>query len=118
MTQSLFVLLVLGVTACGSDAAGPAAANGGSSGSQGCPDVSGTWKLTKHCDASLVGMSLTVTERDCALTFAAPFDSFMGSVSAAGGITLRGPQSCTGTATEDAISMVCSPGTCAVVLAR
>ena len=87
-------------------------------GNPGCPDVSGTWTVSKHCEASLVGEALSVTQRDCALTFAAPFDSFMGSVTSTGQITLSGPQSCTGSASSTAVNMICSPGTCEVVLAR
>lgn len=117
MTKAPFLMLVLGLAACGSDVGSPAA-NGGTSGNQGCPVVSGTWTVTKHCEASLVGTSLTVTQRDCTLRFSAPFDSFMGTVTAAGGISLSGPQSCTGTASATAVSMTCTPGSCEVELAR
>jgi hypothetical protein len=80
--------------------------------------VSRTWKITAHCDASLVGMTLDVTQKDCGLSFAAPFDQFMGSVTTDGKITLSGPQSCTGSASADAISMSCTPGACNVTLVR
>jgi hypothetical protein len=63
-------------------------------------------------------MSLMVTETNCALSFAPPFDGFSGSVTSAGKITLSGPQSCTGSATESAVTMTCTPGTCVVKLAR
>ncbi len=117
MTKVLLVLLMLGATACGSDGSS-GAANGGTSGSQSCPDLSGAWKIAKHCDTSLVGTTLTVMEKDCALTMAAPFDSFMGNVTSAGAITLSGPQSCTGTATETTVNMSCTPAPCEVVLGR
>ncbi|HWZ90453.1 MAG TPA: hypothetical protein VNW92_16430 [Polyangiaceae bacterium] len=117
---------VLLLSACSSSSSGGSGADAGSGGSAGsagapsagCPDVSGTWRVTAHCDATLVGMSLTVTETACALSFAAPFNGFTGSVSDAGKITLSGPQSCTGDATASAISMTCTPGTCLVKLAR
>jgi hypothetical protein len=84
MLKLLFAFVcfsALGATACSSSSDGglPSSANGGSSGAQVCPDVSGTWKVTQHCDPSLVGMMLDVTETNCALTFAAPFDQFMAA---------------------------------------
>jgi hypothetical protein len=83
-----------------------------------CPDVSGMWKITAHCDASLVGQSVMVTENACSLTFAAPFNGFTGNVTTDGKITLTGPQSCSGTASPTAIAMTCTPGTCDVTLGR
>jgi hypothetical protein len=118
MLKPLLVLLLLSASACGSDNGSASPGGGGASGNSSCPDVSGSWKVTKHCEASLVGATLDVTETSCALTFAAPFDQFMGSVTADGKITLSGPQSCTGTATAQSVSMVCTPGTCDVTLAR
>lgn len=118
MFKGLFVVALLGTAACGSDASDAQANHGGASGSQSCPDVSGTWTVTKHCDASFVGQELTATQTDCALTFAAPFDSFVGSVTNAGAISLSGPQSCNGTASSTAVNMTCTPATCEVVLRR
>jgi len=110
-------------TAC-SDSS-DAASNGGSGGngaggaSNGaCPDISGKWTVSEHCESSLVGMTLDVTEKDCALSFAAPFDVFSGSVSAQGKITLSGPQTCTGTASATSVSMSCTPEPCPVKLSR
>ena len=122
MIRGLFAVALV-LSACGSSSSDGATAAGGS-GAGGattggsCPDVSGIWKVTAHCDSSLIGMSLMVTETNCALSFAPPFDSFMGSVTAASKVTLSGPQSCTGDASSSAISMTCSPGTCLVKLAR
>jgi hypothetical protein len=94
----------------------------GSSSSSGdggtCPDVSGAWKITAHCDSSLVGQSVMVTENACSLSFAAPFNGFMGSVTTDGKISLTGPQSCSGTASPTSIMMTCTPGTCVVTLGR
>jgi hypothetical protein len=59
-----------------------------------------------------------VTQTDCTLSFAAPFDGFTGTVTSDGMLSLSGPQSCTGTVTASSISMVCTPGTCDVKLAR
>ena len=92
--------------------------NAGDTGSGSCPDLSGAWDVTAHCDPSLIGKSLLVTQNSCSLSFAAPFDAFSGSVTADGTITLSGPQSCTGTASTSAVSMNCTPGTCVVKLSR
>lgn len=109
--------------AAGSGAGGSAGAGGGSAGAGGgasgaCPDVSGAWKITAHCDPSLIGKPLTVTQNACALSFAPPFDGFAGTVGADGKLTLTGPQSCTGTASTSTISMTCTPGTCLVTVVR
>jgi len=92
--------------------------NAGGAGSASCPDVSGNWTIAAHCDASLIGLTLKVTETDCSLSFAPPFDVFSGSVTTDGKITLSGAQSCTGTATASSVSMSCTPAPCAVKLAR
>ncbi|HEY3256820.1 MAG TPA: hypothetical protein VGJ91_22850 [Polyangiaceae bacterium] len=106
--------------ACSSSSSDPSGASGnaGGAGNASCPDVSGAWDISEHCDATLIGMSLQVTEDACALSFASPFNQFSGSVTADGKISLSGPQSCTGTATASAVSMNCSPGTCVVKLSR
>ena len=83
-----------------------------------CPSAAGSWTVTKHCEASLVGMTATVAQESCALSFAAPFNGFTGEVSADGGVTLNGPQSCTGALSNDAIELTCTPGTCLVTLSR
>ena len=125
MIRSLFVIgaMALGFSACGgsSDSANPegnAGANAGGAGNASCPDVSGKWTLTEHCDLSFIGMTLNVTENACVLSFASPFDAFSGSVSKEGKITLSGPQNCTGTATATSVSMNCTPDPCPVKLAR
>ena len=87
-------------------------------GSAGCPSVVGTWKITAHCDASLIGQSVVVTQTDCTLSFAEPFNGFAGTVTSDGKVSLSGPQSCTGTVTASSISMTCTPGTCDVTLAE
>ncbi|HEY1533799.1 MAG TPA: hypothetical protein VGF76_07260 [Polyangiaceae bacterium] len=122
MVKLLFSFICFGAIACGSSSDGGSpssagSANGGGSGVQTCPDVNGNWKVTQHCDPSLVGMTLGVTETNCMLTFSAPFNQFMGSVTSDDKITLSGPQSCTGTVSASEISMVCTPGTCTVTLA-
>jgi hypothetical protein len=113
----LLGLLCAHLAACSSDSsdAGP---QGGAGSTGSCPDMSGAWDITAHCDSSFIGMTLQVSQNACALSFAAPFDEFSGSVTEGGKITLSGPQSCTGTATTTAVSMNCSPGTCVVKLMK
>ncbi|HEX4446580.1 MAG TPA: hypothetical protein VH044_07590 [Polyangiaceae bacterium] len=113
MTRSLLAALPL-IWACssGSDASPPPAS------SPACPDAAGTWTITAHCDASFVGQSVMVTQNDCSLSLAAPFDGFAGTLASDGKLTLSGPQSCTGTVTATSIAMSCTPGTCVVTLAR
>jgi hypothetical protein len=80
--------------------------------------VSGTWTVTAHCDSSLVGQKAVVTQTGCALSFAAPFNGFMGTLTSDGKITLTGAQACTGTVKASTITMTCTPGTCDVTLSR
>lgn len=117
MGKLSFVLAFL-VCACGSDSSGTPSNSTGGSGNAACPDITGTWAVTKHCDASLVGSSAVVSQHDCKLSFAAPFDGFTGSVGTDATVTLSGPQSCTGKAASDSISLACTPGTCDVTLTR
>jgi len=115
MIRNSFLLCVCWAlcSACGdSSDASPA--------SNTCPDVSGTWTITDHCSAPLIGLSTDVTETGCSLSFSAPFDAFSGNVTSDGKITISGPQSCTGTASASAIAMNCTGGadTCEVKLSR
>ncbi|HET9932752.1 MAG TPA: hypothetical protein VFQ35_18740 [Polyangiaceae bacterium] len=102
-------LLALG---CGSSSTNEPSPNGS------CPSLAGAWTVTKHCDASLVGMTATVNQQTCSLSFASPFNGFSGQVTADGAVTLSGPQSCTGSVANDAIDLTCTPGTCLVTLSR
>ncbi|MGH7296410.1 MAG: hypothetical protein ACRELB_15840 [Polyangiaceae bacterium] len=115
---SCVVLLVLAAAACSSSSSGSGSAGGDGGGAGGCPDVSGAWTVTAHCDPSLVGSAVNVTETSCALTFAPPFDGFTGTIDASGNITLGGPQTCTGKGSATSFAMTCTPGTCQVTLAR
>lgn len=113
--------LVVSLFACSSGGAGTLDADGGTTGTGttgACPDTTGTWKVGKHCDASLVGMNAVITQKDCKLSFASPFNGFTGTVDASGKVTLSGPQSCSGTLQGSAIALTCTPGTCAVELAK
>ncbi len=106
----LAAVLCAACAACSSSSSDPS----GEPGNGSCPDLSGAWDITAHCEPSFIGMTVQVTENACALSFSAPFDGFSGSVTPDGKITLSGPQSCTGTATTSDVSMNCAQGTCPV----
>jgi hypothetical protein len=111
--------LGLAIAACSSsDSNSAGSSTSSSSGSGACPNLAATWKVTAHCDPSLIGQNAVVTQTGCNLTFAAPFNGFTGTVTADDKLTVTGPQQCTGTATASAIQMSCTPGTCTVTLAR
>ena len=110
------LFLVLLACSSASSTASPGSGDGGAGGA--CPDVGGVWMITAHCDSSLIGQSVTVTQTDCSLSFAAPFNGFTGTIGSDGKLVLSGPQSCTGTASASSISMTCTPGTCTVTLVR
>jgi hypothetical protein len=112
------LVLALLAWGCGSDSSGSPSNSSGGGGNAMCPEITGTWTVTKHCDASLVGASAVVSQSGCALSFASPFDGFNGSVGADDTVTLSGPQSCTGKAAAGSISLSCTPGTCDVTLTR
>lgn len=119
--RSIWFLCLL-FCACGSSSSdsGPGSSNVGGAGNQttACPDVSGTWRITEHCDPSLVGLDAIVTQTQCSLTFASPFDGFSGSIGADGSLAIHGPQTCTGTASDDTLALSCTPGTCVVTMTR
>jgi hypothetical protein len=83
-----------------------------------CPDLTGTWTVTEHCDASLVGRSAVLSASGCSLQFAAPFDGFSAAVKEDGKISVSGPQTCSGDVNANTISLSCTPGTCDVTLTR
>lgn len=121
VVRSILVLCVLAAfAACDSTDGSSSSPNASSSsgGTVSCPDLAGTWTVTAHCDASLIGQTAVVAENDCHLTFAAPFDGFTGTVGTDGKLSVTGPQSCTGTSNASSLSMSCTPGACSVSLTR
>jgi hypothetical protein len=99
-----------------SSGSSPPAGDGGGSGA--CPDVSGTWKVTAHCDSSLIGQTAPVTQNGCSLTFGGLFNGFTATVTTDNKISVSGPQTCSGTVAGNSIAMTCTPGTCSVTLSR
>jgi hypothetical protein len=117
-----FVALSLLLCACGSSSSGGGSAGSGGAASGACPTLAGTWTITAHCVSSFVGQTVTVSQSACALTFAAPFNGYTGTVASDGKLNVMGPtaggtQECTGSATTTTIDLSC-PGPCAVTLAH
>jgi hypothetical protein len=111
---------ILAACSSGSTTTVGSASDGGGAGGGGgaCPNVAGMWTVKTHCDPSLVGDTMTVTQSNCSLTFSAPFNGFNATVTSDDKISVSGPQTCTGTASASSIAMTCTPGTCMVTLAR
>jgi hypothetical protein len=112
MIRALVLVSALLVAACSSSSSGSAPSGGAGS----CPNVAGTWKVTQHCDPQFIGQDAKVTQNGCSLTFDPPFNGFTGSVTSDDKISLSGPQTCSGTVSDTAITMTCTPGTCTVAL--
>ena len=112
----IFVALGLFLLACGSSSSDSGSPSGA------CPNLAATWTITAHCVSSFVGQTVTVAQSSCALTFAAPFDGYTGTVASDGSLNVTGPtatgtQDCTGTATASTLDLSC-PGPCDVTLTR
>src|SRR5882724_10593991 len=93
-----FFSLRLLLIACGSSSWG------GPAGKGACPSLAVTWTITSHCVSTFVGQAVSVSQSACALTFAAPFAGYTGSVASDGTVNVTGPtangtQDCTGTTT-------------------
>lgn len=120
MIRTLFFAFVpFFITACSSSSSGsPSDSSAAGDTGATCPNLAGTWNIAEHCDSTLVGENAVVTQTDCSLAFAAPFDGFSGTVGSDGKLTLSGPQTCSGTASSSTINLNCTPGTCTVKLTK
>ena len=82
------------------------ASNGGTT-STGCPNLAGSWKVTKHCQSVLVGSTVEVTQTGC--TASVPSYGFSGTVGANGELNFSGSNgSCTGSASANTIDEQCT----------
>jgi hypothetical protein len=103
---------------CGGDDAQPADTKDAAV----CPDLAGTWTITSHCSAALVGTTVMVTQSDCTLTTSGAFPGFTGEVQNDGSLALSGTSSgmsvsCMGVASNKTLTESCS-GNCNVTLTR
>jgi hypothetical protein len=117
MIRILFCSMLL-VSACSSSAGSPSNSSAAGDTSAACPNVAGTWNITAHCDPTLIGQTVVVTQSDCSLSFAAPFDGFTATAASDGKLTVSGPQTCSGTASSSELTLTCTPGTCVVKLSK
>lgn len=96
----------------------------GSGSSASCPELQGTWIIKEHCEPSQVNQAVMVTQDNCSISLAKPFDGFRGIVSADGSVSVVGTtpggsvMSCEGTASSSRITMNCNSGQCAVTISR
>ena len=115
------------VVACGGS--GVAGGTGGTTGSDGtgggsssgdCPNLSGTWVITAHCEASFLGQSSTVTQTGCSYMVSTEGYTCSGTVNGDGSVTqtcdVDGTLECAGQLSEPTLTMFC--GDCAVALER
>ena len=107
--RRLGLVLAVVVSACTS-----VAHHGGDEGD--CPDVSGSFTITQHCEADFVGDTLSMTQTGCELTV--PLWDMTGTVSSAGRITISGSPggdfiTCEGTVTGNSFVTDCN-NTCHV----
>lgn len=122
----LSLSLLLALSACGDDDGAAPTADGGdqdSGGGGACPNLAGTWTIDQHCGgASVIGMTVPLTQSGCTFTTGGTFAGFTGTVTDDGTLTFSGVANgstidCTGTATPTTITETCT-GDCNVVLTK
>jgi polyisoprenoid-binding protein YceI len=123
MNTVLFAL-ALAAIGCGSNDSKDAGTSTGDAASyaNGCIDLAGTWTIANHCNSSLVGTQVGVTQSTCTVTTSGAFPGLTGEVESDGSFDISGTISgvniaCTGNATAQKITESCTGG-CAVVLTR
>jgi hypothetical protein len=94
--------------------------NGNGDGNGNCPDMTGTWVVTAHCEPSVVGTTSTVTQDGCDITADWGGVIFTGTVDGNGNTTitqdpLEGNMVCTGGVTGNTWTVDCTPDGCHVV---
>ena len=106
---------------CVDPGAGGSGGSGGTSGGS-CPSADGTWTVASHCESSLVGTTITISQNGC--SFTDQDFGFTGTIGADGSFTSTGTPpggdmlTCTGTVSGSTMSQTCTPGDCAVTLTR
>ena len=86
-----------------------------------CPDASGTWTISTHCESELIGSMTTITQNGCSFTEQA--FGFSGTINDDGSFTATGNPgggelTCTGSVEGNSMSQTCEPGGCFVVLTK
>lgn len=106
VVATLAVAFVLG---CEADDSGTTGTGGGD-----CPNQSGVWTLTEHCQPDYVGVSMTLTQLGCSLSQIDPWEGWSGTVAADGSMTWSGPageqdMTCHATVSGDSMTVSCDP---------
>ena len=92
----------------------------GDDGLGACPDMSGVWNIVEHCEPSVQGGTVTLTQSGCNIVYAAPFAGWTGTIAESGAMTGVGPggsMNCTGTLSGGTVTLTCNPA-CNVKLQR
>jgi hypothetical protein len=93
---------------------------GGSSGGD-CPDISGTWVITEHCESSFIDMTTQATQTGCSYTVVADAYTCTGTIDAAGVVDqncdVEGGMHCAGGVDGSTLTLLCDGG-CSVELER
>lgn len=86
-----------------------------------CPDISGDWEVTSHCNDDFVGAVVAFEQDGCEVESGGSFEGFSGTVSDNGDLNIGGEGggsdviTCEGVATSGQITIECSDG-CNVIL--
>lgn len=80
----------------------------------GCPNIARNWTVADHCDPTLVGSGVTVTQNGCAYTVEEW--AFSGTIAGDGSLSSNGvlpggaQLACTGKGTATEMTLTCSNG--------
>jgi hypothetical protein len=88
-----------------------------------CPDVAGSWTIRDHCEASLVGDPVVITQNGCSFTAdwgggSVFTGTFTGNTGTMTGDTGSQTLTCTGDLVSDTWTVDCTPGNCQVVVQK
>jgi len=101
-----------------------AGCGGGGGSNDNCPSMAGTWTVTEHCEAPVVGSQVVVTQFGCDIT--SVWDgsaTFTGTIDESGNSTISGnpgggPITCTGSVSGNTWTSYCESIDCDVVTNR
>jgi len=107
--------LALFVGGCGGNG------DGNGDGNDNCPDMTGTWEVTAHCEPTVVGSEVVVTQDGCDITSVWDGSStFTGTLDEDGNATITGNPgggeiTCTGSVSGTVWTSYCASIDCHVV---
>jgi hypothetical protein len=90
-----------------------------------CQDVSGSWKITDHCEEEMIGDIVNVFQSECEIEseWGADNLSFDGTIDEDSHVIMTGTpdeeeMTCEGSVKDDKWTMDCTPGDCHVELEK